>query len=57
MRKNFFLQNPDQLLIKKNFDLNRTLKIIDKEKNKYVFSKFSKKLIARAKTEILESNN
>lgn len=47
MRKNFFLQNPDQLLIKKNFDLNRTLKIIDKGEEQICFLVNSqKKLIA-----------
>ena len=37
MNRNIFLQNPNQLLIKKNFDLKETLKIIDKGEEQICF--------------------
>ena len=42
MNRNIFLQNPNQLLIKKNFDLKETLKIIDKGEEQICFLTNSK---------------
>ena len=47
MNKNIFLQKPDQLLVKKNFDLKQTLKVIDNGQEQICFLINSKnKLIA-----------
>ena len=37
MNKNIFLQKPDQLLVKKNFDLKQTLKVIDNGQEQICF--------------------
>ena len=43
MNKNIFLQKPEQLLIKKNFDLKRILEVIDKGEEQICFLINSKK--------------
>ena len=42
MNKNIFLQNPNQLLVKKNYDLKKTLKVIDKGEEQICFLTNSK---------------
>ena len=42
MKKNIFLQNSEQLQIKKNFDLKKTLKVIDKGEEQICFLTNSK---------------
>ena len=43
MNKNIFLQKPEQLSIKKNFDLKKTLEVIDKGEEQICFLINSKK--------------
>lgn len=43
MNRNIFLQGPDQILIKKNFDLKKTLEVIDKGEEQICFLTNSKK--------------
>ena len=43
MNKNIFLQKPEQLSIKKNFDLRKTLEVIDKGEEQICFLINSKK--------------
>lgn len=43
MNKNIFLQDPNQLIIKKNFDLKKTLRIIDKGEEQICFLTNSQK--------------
>ena len=51
MNKNIFLQNPNQLLVKKNYNLKKTLKVIDKGEEQICFLINSKKQLIATVTD------